>query len=129
MTLALILVVLAAAAALYAWYAAIVTRRNKVAETLGGIDAQLQQRHDLIPNVLAIARRFLEHEKSLIETITAQRASALPRIGERDFSRIADKFKAEASLGADMTRLFAVAENYPALTSSGPMMEAQRSYG
>ncbi|KRE04791.1 hypothetical protein ASE61_07720 [Bosea sp. Root670] len=128
MTLFLILFALAAGIVLYVWYAAIVTRRNKVAETLGGIDAQLQQRHDLIPNVLAIARRFLEHEKTLLDQITALRTQALPQIGERDFGRIAEKFKAEASLGADMTRLFAVAESYPELTSSGPMMEAQRSY-
>jgi LemA protein len=128
MTLFLILLALAAGIILYVWYAAIVTRRNKVAETLGGIDAQLQQRHDLIPNVLVIARRFLEHEKALLDQITTLRTQALPQIGERDFGRIAEKFKAEASLGADMTRLFAVAENYPALTSSGPMMEAQRSY-
>ncbi len=128
MILFLILLVLAAGIVLYVWYAAIVTRRNKVAETLGGIDAQLQQRHDLIPNVLAIARRFLEHEKALLDQITTLRTQALPQIGERDFGRIAEKFKAEASLGADMTRLFAVAEAYPALTSSGPMMEAQRSY-
>ena len=40
MTLFLILLALAAGIVLYVWYAAIVTRRNKVAETLGGIDAQ-----------------------------------------------------------------------------------------
>jgi len=128
MTLILIPLVLAACVVLYLWYATIVTRRNKVGETLGGIDAQLQQRHDLIPNVLAIARRFLEHEKTLLEEITQLRARAMPRIGERDFSKIGDKFQAEAMLGTDLNRLFAVAENYPELTSSGPMIEAQRSY-
>ncbi|MDR2857681.1 MAG: hypothetical protein LBV50_07520 [Novosphingobium sp.] len=58
MNLFLILPGLAAVGVLYAWYATIVAHRNKVAETLGGIDAQLQQHHDLIPNVFAIARRF-----------------------------------------------------------------------
>jgi LemA protein len=115
-------------AGLYFWYASIVTRRNRVDETLGGIDAQLQQRHDLIPNVLAIARRFMDHETSLLETITELRSRAAPQIGERDFARIRERFEDEARLGADLTRLFAVAENYPALTSSGPMIEAQRSY-
>jgi len=128
MTLAVILLVLAAAVILYVWYGVIVTRRNKVGETLGGIDAQLQQRHDLIPNVLAIARRFLEHEKTLLDEITQLRAQAMPRIGERDFAKIGEKFQTEASLGADLNRLFAVAENYPELTSSGPMVEAQRSW-
>lgn len=128
MTLLLILLVLAASVVLYVWYGTIATRRNKVGETLGGIDAQLQQRHDLIPNVLAIARRFLDHEKTLLDEITQLRAQALPRLGERDFGKIGEKFQTEASLGADITRLFAIAESYPELTSSGPMIEAQRAY-
>lgn len=113
---------------LYAWYALAVRARNRVGEALGSIDAQLQQRHDLIPNVLSIARRFLEHEKTLITEITTLRAQAMPKLGERDFSRIGEKFETETILGADMARLFALAENYPELTSSGPMIEAQRAY-
>lgn len=113
---------------LYLWYSAIVRRRNAVGEALGSIDAQLQQRHDLIPNVLAIARRFLEHERGLLEELTALRAQAMPKLGERDFAGIAEKFRTEAAISADMTRLFAVAENYPELTSSAPMVEAQRGY-
>jgi LemA protein len=128
MTLALILLALGAGVVLYVWYGVIVTRRNKVGETLGGIDAQLQQRHDLIPNVLAIARRFLDHERTLLDEITQLRAQALPRLGERDFAKVGEKFQVEASLGADINRLFAIAENYPELTSSGPMIEAQRAY-
>lgn len=122
------LIVVIVAVGLYLWYASIVRNRNKVGEALGSIDAQLQQRHDLIPNVLVIARRFLEHENSLMQDITAMRAKAAPQVGERDFSKIGDKFQAEAALGADMVRLFALAENYPELTSSGPMLEAQRTY-
>ena len=34
----------------YLWYASIVRRRTRVFEALAGIDVQLQQRHDLIPN-------------------------------------------------------------------------------
>lgn len=128
MTVFLIVLAVASAGALYGWYVAIVAARNRVGEALGGIDAQLQQRHDLIPNVLAIARRFLQHEASLLEEITALRAKAQPQIGQRDFQAIADKFETEAALAADMTRLFALAENYPQLTSSGPMIEAQRTY-
>lgn len=123
-----LLVLLVVLAGLYGWYAAIVARRNKVAEALGGIDAQLQQRHDLIPNVLAVARRFMEHERGLIDEITRLRAAASPQVGERDFARIDEKFRTETKLGADLGRFFAVAESYPDLTSAAPMVEAQRSY-
>jgi LemA protein len=112
---------------LYAWYASIVRRRNRVAEALGGIDVQLQQRHDLIPNVLTIARRFMEHERALLSEITALRAQA-QQLGVRDFRRIPEKFAAEARLGQEMGRLLVLSENYPQLRSDAPMIEAQRTY-
>jgi LemA protein len=124
------IVVAAVLAGLYLWYAAIVRRRNRVAEALAGIDVQLNQRHDLIPNILAIARRFMEHEKGLMEEITQLRAgvAAQPSVAGAPPAAVADRFAAEAKLGAGMDRLFALAENYPQLQSQGPMVEAHRSY-
>lgn len=113
---------------LYLWYATIVKRRNRVTEALGGIDVQLQQRHDLIPNVLTIARRFMEHERTLLNEITELRARAHGQIGERDFAKVGEKFAAEAQLGQQMGRLLMLAENYPQARADGPMMEAQRTY-
>jgi LemA protein len=113
---------------LYALYASIVTKRNRVAEALASIDVQLTQRHDLIPNVLAIAKRFMEHERGLMDEITAVRAKASQSVGVQDAAKIGEKFAAENQLGVDMGRFFAVAENYPALKSDGPMIEAQKSY-
>lgn len=118
----------AAFALLYLWYATLVRRRNRVAEALAGIDVQLQQRHDLIPNVLRIARRFMEHESRLLNDITALRSRAQQQLGERDFARVSEKLEAEALLGQQMGRLLMLAENYPQLRSDGPMIEAQRSY-
>jgi LemA protein len=116
------------AAGLYVWYVAIVRRRNRVLEALAGIDVQLQQRHDLIPNVLVIARRFMEHESSLLQNITDLRSRASQRMGERDFARVPEKFDTEVQLGREMGRLLALVENYPQLRADGPMIEAQRTY-
>ena len=62
--------------ALYLWYGSIVRRANKVREALGSIDAHLRQRHDLIPNLVKLAGRFMEHERGLIEEVTRLRARA-----------------------------------------------------
>ena len=105
---------------LYFWYTTIVIRRNRVGEALAGVDVQLNQRHDLIPNLLAVAKRFMEHERGLLDEITALRAKAA---GAAD---PAAKFAAESQLDAGLGRLFAVAEAYPQLKSDGPMIEAQR---
>jgi len=113
---------------LYSWYATIVKRRNRVAEALAGIDVQLTQRHDLIPNLLAIARKFMEHERALLDEIAALRSKATSFGNTADPAATAGKFAAEQQLTTGLGRLFAVAENYPALKSDGPMIEAQRGY-
>ncbi|MGE4245855.1 MAG: LemA family protein [Parvibaculaceae bacterium] len=112
----------------YIWYALIVTRRNRVSEALAGVDVQLQQRHDLIPNVLTTARRFMEHERALFDGITELRNKAHTTAGSRDFATAGERFEIERQIDTGMGRLFALAENYPALKSEGPMMEAQRAY-
>jgi LemA protein len=123
-----LIAILAILAAAYVWYAMIVTRRNRVSEALAGIDVQLQQRHDLIPNVLTIARRFMEHERTLLEEITDLRNKAQAQIGSRDFGSAQQRFETETQLDLGMGRLFALAENYPDLKSAAPMVEAQRAY-
>jgi LemA protein len=112
----------------YVWYASIVRRKNRVFEALSGIDVQLQQRHDLIPNVLTIAKRFMEHERGLLAEITELRAKAHQYVGARDFGKVGEKFETEAQLGRQMGQLLMLAENYPQLKSDGPMIEAQRTY-
>ena len=114
---------------LYVWYAMIVTRRNRVSEALAGIDVQLQQRHDLIPNVLTIARRFMEHERTLLEEITELRNKAQTRRSAAAILRPPSSASPpRRGSRPEMGRLFALAENYPDLKSQGPMIEAQRAY-
>lgn len=54
----------------YSWYVSIITKRNAMEEAFSGIDVQLKKRTDLIPNILAIANKFMTHEKSLLEEVT-----------------------------------------------------------
>jgi LemA protein len=128
MSLVLWIVVGVVLAGLYLLYASIVTKKNRVSEALAGIDVQLTQRHDLIPNVLAIAKRFMEHERGLMDDVTALRTRASASVGVQDPAKIAEKFEAENQLGAQLGKLMAVAESYPALKSDGPMIEAQKTY-
>ena len=50
---------------LYFLYARIIRNKNSVFEALSGIDVQLKNRSNLIPNVLTIAKKFMKHEKEL----------------------------------------------------------------
>ncbi|MBU1374347.1 MAG: LemA family protein [Alphaproteobacteria bacterium] len=122
------IIAVVAVVGLYVWYVAIVKRKNRVAEALSGIDVQLSQRHELIPNVLAIAKRYLAHEQTLLADIARLRTTGQERLGSSDPKAIAEKFAAENQLGVGLGRLFAVAEGYPELKSDALMVKAQATY-
>jgi len=82
------------------------TRHNAFAD----IDVQLKQRFDLVPNLIETVKGYAAHEKTILEEVTAARA----RVGNTDGAGAA-RLTAESALGGALGRLFAVAENYPAL--------------
>lgn len=116
----------------YLWYVTIIARRNATLDALSGVDVQLKKRHDLIPNVLAIAKRFMQHEQQLLEDITRLRTEALTALQKAEHKPAAaelnEHFQLEQQLQSAMSRLLVQAEAYPDLTSSGPMINAQQTY-
>ncbi len=112
----------------YIWYVKIIGARNKAQEAFSGIDVQLKKRRDLIPNILTIAKRFMEHERSLLEEITRLRAQALESGGKPDAEAAKQMFEIEAALQGRMGQLMVAVENYPDLKSDQTMVQAQRSY-
>jgi LemA protein len=125
----LLVVAVVVAVIFYAIYTNIVKNRNKMQEALSGIDVQLRKRHDLIPNVLKIAQRFMEHEKGLLEEITALRTRAIERQGSGvNAGDIKELGQIEAALEGKMSQLFVAVENYPDLKSDETMIQAQRTY-
>jgi LemA protein len=112
----------------YLWYAGLIAKRNKAREALSGIDVQLRKRFDLVPNILKIASRFMEHEKELLGEVTALRARAMQSYDAGDAEAVKSHLESAGALHPAMTRLFAVAENYPDLKSQETMVRAQESY-
>lgn len=110
-------------AILYAQYVAVVKNANMVREALSGIDVQLKKRYDLIPNVLTIAKRFMEHESALFEKIVELRSQAInSNLGSKE------KFETEALLDTQLKSLMVNVENYPQLKSDETMLQAMRTY-
>ena len=56
---------------LYCFYAKVIKCRNRLNEALSGIDVQLEKRYDLVPNILKIAKKFMEHEQEIFTQIIA----------------------------------------------------------
>ena len=112
----------------YMWYAGLISKRNKARESLSGIDVQLRKRFDLIPNILKIASRFMEHEKELLTNITDLRTKAMQDYNPGDGDSVKGHLQAAGAIQPAMMKLFAVAENYPDLKSDATMVRAQDTY-
>jgi LemA protein len=122
--------VAAGVAGFYLWYATIVARRNKVQEALSSVDVHLNQRHDLIPNIVSLAGRFMEHERALLTDVTrlreeARKATPATAATPADVGK---RFALEGELGQRVGQLLVSMEAYPELKSDRPVMEAQQTW-
>jgi len=112
----------------YGWYVSLITRRNAVREAMGSIDVQLRKRFDLLPNIVALAQKFMIHEKALLGELTALRAQVEAPYAKDDPAAAGAHLEASKKLEAGMIRFFAVAENYPELRSAETITAAQHSF-
>ena len=110
----LILVAIVAVLAIWAIgsYNRLVGLRNQVANGWRQIDVQLKRRHDLIPNLVNAVRGSMDFERDTLTAVMEARARAASATGP------ADAAQKEGQLTQALGRLFAVAENYPALKSN-----------
>jgi LemA protein len=108
------LVAIAFLAAIWAiWrYNNLVFLKNQVANAWKQIDVQLKRRHDLIPNLIASVKGEMQFEQDTLEKVIAARNSAVAARG------VADTAQKENELTQTLSRLFALAENYPNLKAN-----------
>lgn len=126
------LLVLGAVAVTLVWavgaYNRLVRLRNDIANAFALIDVQLKRRHDLIPNLVEVARKYMEHERDTLERVTAARAQTmaagdLARNKPLAMSAIKSLTMAEDSLASALGRFQVVAEAYPELKADAQMRD------
>jgi LemA protein len=121
-------VVIATLGLTYHLYAVIIKKRNRVLEALSNIDAQLQLRFDLLPNILKVAKRFMEHESSLFQEITTLRTQASKPYNQNNPDSVTEHLATAQELNSKMGNLVVAVENYPALKSDQTMVQAMQTY-
>ncbi len=111
---------------LYMIYVGLINKKNTAKEAFSGIDVQLKKRYDLIPNILFIANKFMEHERELLTGITELRAQAakLPA----DLNKVQEKIDLDNKISGMMGQLMVSVENYPQLKSDQTMLQAMQTY-
>ena len=116
-------IIFAVVIALVLWvvvsYNRLVGLRNQVANGWRQIDVQLKRRHDLIPNLVNAVRGAMDFERDTLTAVVDARAKALTASGP------ADAAQKEGQLTQAVGRLFALAENYPALKANENVKQLQ----
>lgn len=116
MTILIIILVVLALFALIT-YNSLVSKKHKVAQARSSIDVYLNQRFDLIPNLVETVKGYAKHEKEIFEETIRLRTSYF---NSKDLD--------EASLlNSKCNSILAIAENYPELKANENFLSLQKS--
>jgi LemA protein len=101
-------------------YNTLIRQKNQVQEGWSGIDVQLKRRYDLIPNLVEAVKAYAGHESSVFEHITELRA----KLGQTN--NLGEKAQLNADLSMGLSKLIAIAENYPSLKANENFIQLQQ---
>ena len=100
-------------------YNGLVVARNKVKDQFSQIDVQLKKRFDLIPNLVETVKGYAKHESETFEKVIAARN------GYMNAKTDEEKLAASNELSQGITKIFALAENYPELKANTNFADLQ----
>jgi LemA protein len=115
-------------------YNRLVKHRNEIGNAFAQIDVQLKRRYDLIPNLVEVARKYVQHERDTLEAVIAARngarsasdAAAAHPVSAQHIGALA---KAEDSLAGLMNKLAVVVEAYPELKADATLRDLSEELG
>ena len=113
-------VVVVLAALVIGIYNNLVGLRQGVRQGVADIDAQLRQRHDLIPNLVEAVKGYAGHEAQTLEAVIAARNAA---------AKGAPSSGSESQLRVALDNLLALGEAYPDLKASANFQALQNDLG
>ena len=88
------------------------TQREEINRAWSDIDADLQRRADLIPNLVETVKGYAKHEQEIMDTIAKSRSAMLNAQNPQQ------KIDAYNQMNGALGRLLAVVENYPDLKAN-----------
>jgi len=101
-------------------YNGLVALRNDIDKSWANIDVLLKQRHDEVPRLVEVCKGYMQYEQETLQTLVQARTRSLAA------ATVDQKVQASGNLSASVIKLFAVAENYPALQANASFIELQK---
>ena len=103
-------------------YDVLVEKNQICEEKWADVEAQLQRRYDLVPNLVATVKGSAQHEEDTLAKVTEARAQAtqikLTSDDLTDPEKVAAFQKAQDQLKGSLSRLMVVQEQYPDLKAN-----------
>lgn len=111
-------------------YNGLVTKKNHFKNSYSQIDVQLKRRYDLIPNLVALVKEYMAHEKGTLEAVIAARNQAAKAESHlagnpSDGAAMQSLMAAESVLSSSLGKMFALVEAYPELKANENMAQLQ----
>lgn len=100
-------------------YNEIVRCKNNVKNSWAHIDAQLQRRFDLIPNLVSIVQSFAIREIQVLDSVS----NVLAEYQKANTAK--EKLAMDAQLSACLKSLYTLVENYPNLQANSSFLQMQ----
>ena len=100
-------------------YNKLVGLRNKKDDQWSQIEVQLKRRADLIPNLVETVKGYAKHEKRTLEEVIQARNTYLSA------NTPEAEMKASTGVSNALSKLFALAENYPELKANQNFLSLQ----
>lgn len=103
-------------------YNNLVGLKHRVAKAWANIDVLLKQRHDELPKLVDTCKHYMQYEQETLERVISARNSVASASDAGDIPALG---KAETALRAGLSRLFALAEDYPDLKANESFQHLQ----
>ena len=122
MALPIIILILIVLVILYVvgFYNGCIKLRNQIEEAFSTMDVYLKQRYDLIPNLVNTVKGYAEHEEKTLTELTEARTKAMAA------QTTQQRVESEQGFQSALSRLLAVAENYPDLKANQNFLQLQQ---
>ena len=120
----ILVIVILVIIAVISMYNGLVKLRASVRNAWSQINVQLQRRFDLIPNLVETCKAYMKHEEETLTQVTNLRTSWASA------GSVSEKAALDKQLSGQLSKLIAVAENYPDLkanTTFAEVMEELRN--
>ena len=123
----ILLIVVAVAIGVWAvsLYNRLVKKRNHVEDGWSGIDVQLKRRYDLIPNIVAVVKKYATHEQETLEKVINLRNVAKQKKGPGEVTP-KQKSQDEQQLSQALSGLMIQVEAYPDLKANTNFIDLQQ---